>query len=112
MTDPEVYEQLNLKEAKLVISTIRDLDDNLILLDIINQAGSKAAVIISAADSAEALMLYEKGAHHVSLPTDLEGASIGNLVTDNGNHLRSFIADKGEKLEQVKKIYQEEAKRS
>jgi Kef-type K+ transport system membrane component KefB/Trk K+ transport system NAD-binding subunit len=110
MTDPEVYEQLNLKEAKIVVSTIRDIDDNLALLDIMNQAGSKAAVIISAADNAEALKLYEKGAHHVSLPTDLEGASISNLVTDNGNHLRSLMADKKEKLEQVKKIHQEEAR--
>jgi voltage-gated potassium channel Kch len=110
MTDPEVYEQLNLKEAKIVVSTIRDIDDNLTLLDIMNQAGSKAAVIISAADNAEALKLYEKGAHHVSLPTDLEGASISNLVTDNGNHLRSLMADKKEKLEQVKKIHQEEAR--
>lgn len=108
--DPEVYEQLNFKDAKMVVSTIRDLDDNLALLDIMNKAESRAAVIISAADNTEALRLYEKGAHHVSLPTDLEGASISNLVTDNGNHLRSLMADRKEKQEQAKVAHQEEAK--
>ncbi len=103
ISDPEVAERLNLKQAKLVVSTVRDLNDNLALLDAVEKAQSKAVVIISAADSAEAIKLYERGAHHVSLPLTLEGTSISRLIIDYQDNWTSLMKEKEKKLGELKR---------
>lgn len=80
ITDPEILENLKLAEAKLVVSTVRDISDNLILLDALKKAKAKAKVVITAQDAKEELLLKEKGADIVSQPTDLEGHYISGLL--------------------------------
>lgn len=103
--DLEVLESLNLKQANLVISTVRDLNDNLTLLDYLERVQSKAVIIITASDVSEAITLYERGAHHVSLPLTLEGMSIGHLVSEHGENLHRLIADKEKKLGELKRLH-------
>lgn len=80
VTDPELLENLGLSEAKVVVSTVRNIRDNLVLLDEILKEKSKAVVIITAEDVKSALVLYEKGAHYVSLPMSLEGHNISKML--------------------------------
>lgn len=100
VSDPEIAEMLNLKEASLVVSTVRDLVDNLALLDEIERAQSKAVTIITAGDAKEAIKLYERGAHHVSMPLTLEGESIGRLI---GENLETLVKEKERKLGELKR---------
>ncbi len=102
VTDPEVLEMLNLPRAQVVVSTVRDLADNLVLLDTLHRSHSKAVVIITAADIKEALILYEHGAHHVSLPLALEGVSISRLISDHINTWDKLVADRERKWEELK----------
>jgi len=103
ISDPEVVEKLNLKRAKLVVSTVRDLKDNLALLDAAEKAQSKAVVIITASDSVEAIKLYERGAHHVSLPLALEGGSISQLIHDYQDNWSDLFKEKEKKLGELKR---------
>lgn len=82
ISDPEVLESLKLKDAKLIVSTIRDISDNLILLDATSKIKSKATIIVTAQDASEEAKLLEKGASQVTLPTDLEGHYISGLIKD------------------------------
>lgn len=104
IADPEILERLNLKEAVLIISTVRDLNDNLILLDALEKVQSKALVIITAADVHEAILLYERGAHHVSLPLNLEGQSISHLIHDHIHNLAGLMAEQERKLGELKRL--------
>lgn len=103
IADPEVLEKLNLKQAKLVVSTVRDLRDNLALLDAVEKMQSKVAVIVTAADSAEAVKLYERGAHHVSLPLTLEGLTISRLISDYQGSLGELTREREKKLGELKR---------
>lgn len=103
VADPEILERLRLKEAKLVISTVRDLADNLVLLDALEKTQSKAVIIITASDTKEAASLYERGAHHVSLPLTLEGNSIGRLIYDYQDNLTSLTKERERKLGEIKR---------
>lgn len=103
IADVEIQERLNLKEAKLIVSTVRDLEDNLALLDGVEKAQSKAVVIITAADAAEAVTLYQRGAHHVSLPLALEGVSISRLIYDYQDNLSELAKDRERKLGELKR---------
>ncbi|OGG06829.1 hypothetical protein A2872_00365 [Candidatus Gottesmanbacteria bacterium RIFCSPHIGHO2_01_FULL_42_12] len=100
--DPEVLESLNLPGSQLVISTVRDYKDNLALLDFIEKTQTKAVIILTADDVAEAVKLYERGAHYISLPTDLEGLSISRMIHDHVNDWKWFTAEREKKLSEVK----------
>lgn len=103
IADPEITERLNLKEAKLVISTVRDLPDNLALLDALEKTQSQAAVIATASDAKEAVVLYERGAHHVSLPMALEGTMISHLLYQYQDHLPALAKERERKLGELKR---------
>jgi Trk K+ transport system NAD-binding subunit len=96
--DPEVDEVLNFAKAKLIVSTIRELPENLALLDLIKNSESTAVVVITASDRDEALRLYEKGAHHVSLPTSLEGVNITHILPSDVDDLSELKKERDNKL--------------
>ncbi len=73
MGDPDILEDLKLSEAKMIISTAQDLNDNLLLLEEIKARRVTAPVIIRAENIIEAKELYKKGADFVILPEILAG---------------------------------------
>lgn len=102
IADLEIQDKLNLKYARLVISTVRDLKDNLFLLDHLEKIQSKATTIVTASDRQEGITLYERGAHHVSLPQSLEGHSISRLLSDYHGHLTELAKERERKLGELK----------
>lgn len=101
--DAEVLDFLNLKKAKLIVSTVRDLQDNLFLLDYLEKIQSTAVVIVTAEEVEQAIKLYERGAHHVSLPMDLEGHSLVRLVHDHRHQPKWFVQEREKKLGELKR---------
>ena len=104
ISDLEIQEQLALGKAKLIVSTVRDLDSDLGLLDYLEKIQSKALVIVTAADAGEAIKLYERGAHHVSLPLTLEGSSLSHLITDHQGNFHHLATEKERKLGELKRL--------
>lgn len=76
ISDPEVLNQLNLGKANMVISTIREIKDNLTVLQAASNMQSTAIYIMAAVNEDEAELLYKKGAHEVIVPITLEGMHI------------------------------------
>lgn len=105
VSDPEVLESLGLNRADLIVSTIRDLRDNLFLLDYLEKIQSKAIVIVTAEEVGQAVKLYERGAHYVSLPTDLEGTSVTRVIHEHINDPKWFNQEREKRLGDVKSRY-------
>ncbi|WP_040727813.1 cation:proton antiporter [Thiomicrorhabdus sp. Kp2] len=66
--DPEFITQLPLKEAKWVVSTIRDKHTNLVLLKTLHQEGFTGKVAVAAVDKAEASFYKNQGVDLVLIP--------------------------------------------
>ncbi|MBI2622295.1 NAD-binding protein, partial [Candidatus Microgenomates bacterium] len=79
ISDPEVLEKANVKKAKLIISTVTDLDDNLVLIAESKRAG-KARLVVVANDEDEAKELYRAGADLVVVPHLVGGDHIATLL--------------------------------
>ncbi len=105
VSDPEVLENLNLEKAELIISTVRDLKDNLFLLDYIGSIKSKTILIVSAEDIEQSIKLYERGAHYVSLPMDLEGTNVNRMIHEHIRDPKWFVLEREKKLTEVKNRY-------
>ncbi len=73
MGDPEVLDGLNLKNARMVISTSASLEDNKLLLEELTSRHINIPVIVRAESTDGAKELYRKGADFVIIPEILAG---------------------------------------
>ncbi len=83
IADLDIQERAQLDSAKLVISTIPDLEDNLFIIKELKRENRKAKVVLMALDTHEAQILYKAGADYVVLPHLAGGRQIAKLIEDN-----------------------------
>lgn len=79
-SDPDFLEDLNIRESELIISTVPDLDTNLLILSIAKREKSSPKVILVTHRISNALQLYEAGANYVILPHFLGGKYAASLL--------------------------------
>lgn len=78
--DPDLLEDLKIHQMELVVSTVPDLDTNLILLSCAKRGAEPPVVIVVAHRITNALELYNAGADYVILPHFLGGAHAASLI--------------------------------
>jgi Kef-type K+ transport system membrane component KefB len=78
--DDEILARLNLEEARLVVSTVTDWHDNLVLLAKVRD-NKEAVVILTAATGDEAIEFYHRGADYVVVPEIAGGEHLSSLLT-------------------------------
>ncbi len=83
ISDLDIQEKAQIDNAKLVISTIPDIEDNLILLKELRHENRGVKVIIMALDSRDAKLLYKEGVDYVVLPHLAGGRQIAKMITEN-----------------------------
>lgn len=98
IADLDIQERAKLDQAKMVISTIPDAEDNILLLKELKHENRRAKVVMMALDSHDAKLLYKEGADYVILPHLAGGRQIAEIIS--GNHL-----DKIERLKKKDEAY-------
>ncbi|MDP3955431.1 MAG: cation:proton antiporter [bacterium] len=94
VSDDEILNQLNLEKAKLIISTVPSIEDNLILVSYAKQKNPKLIVLVTASYPEEEEDLYKVGADYVVLLQYIGGAHVAHLLLDHGDHLGTYLAEK------------------
>ena len=84
IADAEIKQLAKLNAASLVISTIPDIEDNLLLLREVKHKNSRARVIVMAWDSSDAKALYKEGADYVVLPHVAGGRQLAHMIKGHG----------------------------
>ncbi|MFA5099164.1 MAG: cation:proton antiporter family protein [Candidatus Paceibacterota bacterium] len=87
--DAEIIERANLESARLIISTVPELKDNLTLLKEIERIKQKEKngpkVILRAEEEEDARILYKKGADYVLFPCFTSGQYLGKSIAIDKN---------------------------
>ena len=78
--DPDFLEDLKIPQAELVISTVPDLETNLIILSTAKRNADGPVVMVVSHRITNALELYQAGADYVILPHFLGGTYAAGLV--------------------------------
>lgn len=86
ISDPDIQERVGFERAKLVVSTIPDLEDNILLIEGLNHTNKNALVVVMALETFDAKALYKVGADYVILPHLAGGRHIAKMLVDK-NHL-------------------------
>jgi len=100
--DPEILAKLNFKKAKLVVSTITGINENLLILKKVRSKRKRTTVIVTATDIEDALILYKAGAQYVILPHFLGGERLSLLVRETHKDLKRLIDVKSAHLKELK----------
>ena len=95
IADYELYEELNLDRAEMIVSTVTDVEDNLQLLSALKK--KRPISIILAADSADAARLYKAGADLVLVPHTVGGEYLAHLLSTHGLD-KKYLQAKGQEL--------------
>lgn len=94
ISDSHIQEKAQLKTAKLIISTIPDADDNMLLIDGLKHFKNRAKIIVAAYNGRDAKKLYRQGADYVIIPHLIGGRHIAKLIEDNGLEKLSRLKEK------------------
>jgi Trk K+ transport system NAD-binding subunit len=78
--DIDVLEKLHLSKAEMVISTIVDDEDNMLLISEAKFTNPDTPVLVTAENIREALELYDYGADYVIVPRMLSGVVVSDVI--------------------------------
>ncbi len=89
-TDYELLEEIGVHKADLVVSTITDLDTNLLLVRHVNQWNPDGVFICHANSYDAAAKLYDHGAAYVMLPHFIGSEQMSAFIRRNGSDRDAF----------------------
>jgi hypothetical protein len=90
----DTFDEINLSATKMVISTIKDADTNLMLINTVKGINKKTIIIVLSHQIDEALRLYEQGADYVIMPFHIGGHQTSSLIAEYGFDLEKFLLEK------------------
>jgi Kef-type K+ transport system membrane component KefB len=100
--DIEILDRLNLRYAYMIISTIPDTTDNLLLIKKTRQVNKRAILIVTASQLEDALKLYDAGADYVIMPHFLGGEHVSVMIEDFTANVNKIIETKVKHIEELK----------
>ncbi|MDE2312208.1 MAG: NAD-binding protein, partial [Patescibacteria group bacterium] len=87
ISDPYIQEQVSLSKAKVIISTVPDLNDNLALIDAVKKHAprSRPKLIFLAQDEEEIKHLYAQDIDYVISPHFMGGLHLAKILSEDHN---------------------------
>ncbi len=99
--DNEFLDELNFASAKLIVTTLPDIDSALFILSKLRKVNQRAIAIVMAHSANEAKLLYAKGASYVVLPHFLGGNYASILLDKFGLSQHKFSQEKTKHLQHL-----------
>lgn len=90
ISDLDIQERVKIDKADLVISTIGDVEDNLILIKRLKSGNKDASIIVMALDEEDSKILYKAGADYVVLPHLVGGVHVAKIIKEKKLGQRSL----------------------
>ncbi len=101
--DSELLNELKFSKVKMVVSTIHDLDINLLLINKIRESNKKTIITVVSHQIDEAMKLYDAGATYVLMPHFLGGHHVSTMIAEHGLNLNKFLKEKVAHIEHLRK---------
>ena len=78
----------------MIVSTIPDLDTNLLLIHTVKKYNKNAIIIVVSHRIDDSMNLYKAGASYVIMPHFLGGYHTSLMIEDYGLNLKNFLKEK------------------
>jgi Kef-type K+ transport system membrane component KefB len=101
--DVEILNRLALKDARMIISTVPDRQDNMLLIKKTKNVNKDAIVIVTSMNVDDALDLYDAGADYVILPHFLGGERVSILLEESSKDVKKLLEYKISHIKELRK---------
>lgn len=101
--DDELLNEINFKKAKMVISTIPEIDTNILIIKKIKDQSQNTIISMVSQQIEEAERLYEEGATYVIMPHFLGGKHFSTMIENNQLSMENFLEEKIKHIEHLEK---------
>ena len=102
MTDSELLNEFDFSKVKMIVSTIPDLDTNLLLINKVKETGNKVIITVVSHQIDEAIKLYEEGATYVVMPHFLGGHHVATMIKEHKLNFGEFLKERLTHIEHLK----------
>jgi Kef-type K+ transport system membrane component KefB/voltage-gated potassium channel Kch len=92
--DSDFLEDLNLKKASLIVSTIPEKETNELIIDVIKRNKAETILILTGRQINDALELYKEGADYIILPHFLGGEYTRKLIQEAKDNKKIYEKEK------------------
>lgn len=106
-TDPEILDNLNIREAEMLISTLPDFTDNLLIIKRAKKINHNIVIYATAFDTEEALKLYRSGADYVILPQQISGEHVSTLLSEGKKDKKNITRKRVSHMKDLKDFLKE-----
>tara|TARA_Y100000310_G_C20703745_1_gene832633 strand:+ start:12209 stop:13909 length:1701 start_codon:yes stop_codon:yes gene_type:complete len=100
--DTELLDQIAFSRIEMAISTIPDVESNLLIIKKIRAKKQNAIIVITAHQIEDAFKLYSAGADYVILPHFLGGEYASSMIEKLGINVKKFVKVKANHIEELK----------
>ncbi|MBU1039310.1 cation:proton antiporter [Patescibacteria group bacterium] len=105
MADLDILEKARIDQAKMIISTVPDVNDNLLLIKDMKKQQATAPVYLTANNWPDTKTLYEAGADYVIFPHHLSGEHFSLMLQNQLVNKNRFLVDKTKHLKELEIHY-------
>jgi len=107
ISDIDFIQELNLKKTKMIISTVKNFDENMVLLKTVKVHAPHLIVILVSNHIYEAIKLYEQGADYIILPHYIGVDHTSLMLEEYGFDIRKFMENKKTLVNDLKNRHQD-----
>lgn len=104
-SDPEIVEDADLVSSDMIVSTIKDFEDTLLLLKSVRSLSNKILFVADAETVEQADQLYQGGANYVVLTHYVSGWHLGSILKSHFKDSRTFSRFRKKQADSVKQDY-------
>ena len=101
-SNSDFLDEIKISKANLVVSTIPELNSNLVLIKKIKHKNKRTIVIVTSSQVADTIELYEAGADYVILPQFLGGEYTAQLIKKGKLNKRFYNLERKKQLSYFK----------
>jgi len=105
--DIEFLQELKIEKAKMIVSTVPEMEANLLLLNKIRQKNKEMILIVTARQINEAFKLYKAGADYVILPHFLGGEYTAKIIEDAKTNKKKYAEVRAVQIRNLKERLKE-----
>src|SRR3989344_261525 len=107
VSNADFIDDLRVEKAKIIVSTIPETENNLMLLDKIREKNKDTIVIVTARQISDTYDLYKAGANYVILPHFLGGEYTARLIEKAKENKKEYEIEKNKQLSELKERLKE-----
>ena len=104
-SDSEFLDDLNITKSNLVVSTIPEIETNIMLLQKIRERSNNSIVIVTARQISDTFKLYDAGADYVIMPHFLGGEYTSSIIEEFKDNKKKYEDEKKKQLKELRERY-------